>query len=79
MHAIYAASKSANGSRGNTPFGVYSEKQVPVEVDDFGVTYSGSGNKRTYIPKMNSGAVARSTLYVLVCYKGSANSSYLPK
>lgn len=33
MHAIFAASKSANGSRGNTPFGVYSEKQIPIETD----------------------------------------------
>jgi hypothetical protein len=28
---------------------------------------------------MNSGAVARSTLYILVCYKGCANENYLPK
>jgi hypothetical protein len=35
--------------------------------------------KKTYIPKINSGAVARSTLYILVCYKGCANEKYLPK
>jgi len=28
---------------------------------------------------MNSGAVARSTLYILLCYKGCANPDYLPK
>ena len=28
---------------------------------------------------MNSGAVARSTLYILLCYKGCANPQYLPK
>ena len=81
MHAIYAASKSANGSRGNTPFGLYSENQVPIENDDFGTNYSGypKGHKKTYVPKLNSGVVARSTLYVLVCYKGCAHPDYLPK
>lgn len=33
MHAIFAASKSANGSRGNTPFGLYSQKQIPIQTD----------------------------------------------
>lgn len=81
MHAIFAACKSANGSRGNTPFGKFSEKQIAVELDEFGTTFSGTNEikKKTYIPKINSGAVARSTLYILVCYKGCANQSYLPK
>jgi endonuclease I len=81
MHAIFAACKSANGSRGNTPFGLHSDKQVPLEVDEFGTNFSGTAqNKRkTYIPKLNSGAVARSTLYILVCYKNCANEDYLPK
>ena len=78
MHAIFAASKEANGSRGNTPFGRYSEEQKEIESDELGTTYSGKP-KKTYVPKINSGAVARSTLYILVCYKNSANPSYFPK
>ena len=31
MHAIFAAFKSANGSRGNIPFGKHSEEQKPIE------------------------------------------------
>lgn len=81
MHAIFAASKSANGSRGNTPFGIYSENQKPIETDECGTNYSSADGlkKKTYIPKINSGAVARSTLYVLLCYKNCANEDYLPK
>lgn len=33
MHAIFAACKSANGSRGNTPFGIYSEDQRAIEIN----------------------------------------------
>ena len=76
MHAIFAAFKSANGSRGNIPFGIYSEEQKPLEKDAYGTVFS--GKPKTYIPKMNSGAVARSTLYILLCYKGCANPHYLP-
>lgn len=81
MHAIFAASKSANGSRGNMPFGLHSDKQIAVETCQYGTSYSGTQNfkKKTYIPKMNIGAVARSTLYILVCYKNCANANYLPK
>ena len=77
MHAIFAAFKSANGSRGNTPFGIHSDTQKPIESDDFGTIFS--GKPKTYIPKLNSGAVARATLYILVCYKNCANPSYFPK
>ena len=81
MHAIFAASKSANGSRGNTPFGLYSPDQKIIENDDFGINYSAAskGAPKTYVPKINSGAVARSTLYILVCYQGCANPHYFPK
>lgn len=48
-----------------------------IEEDEYGTIFS--GKPKTYIPKMNQGAVARSTLYILLCYKGCANSSYLPK
>ena len=78
MHAIFAASKHANGSRGNTPFGIYSEDQRPIRINECGITYSGKP-KKTYVPKYNSGAVARSTLYILVCYKNCAHPGYLPK
>ena len=77
MHGIFAAFKSANGSRGNLPFGVYSEEQKLIHEDENGTIFS--GKPMTYIPKMNSGAVARATLYVLLCYKNCANSNYLPK
>ena len=77
MHAIFAAFKSANGSRGNIPFGQYSEEQKPIEKDEYGIILS--GKPKTYIPKINSGAIARATLYILLCYKNCANPEYLPK
>jgi len=81
MHAIFAVCKSANGTRGNMPFGLYSEHQKPIHSNEYGTVFSSVApiNKKTFIPALNSGAVARSTLYILVCYKNSANESYLPK
>jgi endonuclease I len=75
MHAIFSAGKSANGSRGNTPFGNFGKL---VAEDEYGKTYR-DGKLSTYEPKLNSGAVARASLYVLMCYKNCANENYLPK
>lgn len=75
MHAIFSAGKSANGSRGNTPFGNFGKL---VESDRYGSLYK-DGNLKTYEPTLNSGAVARASLYILVCYKNCANPHYLPK
>lgn len=74
MHAIFAADSSANGSRGNTPFG---NKGKVVEEDICGGTYLFEG-RRYFQPRINRGALARASLYILVCYKGCANSKYLP-
>jgi endonuclease I len=75
MHAIFAAGKSANGSRGNTPFGNFGKV---IEEDRNGKLYR-DGKLKTYEPALNSGAVARAALYILVCYKNCANEGYLPK
>jgi endonuclease I len=75
MHAIFAASKHANGSRGNTPFGNFGKC---VETDQYGKLFK-DGKLTTYEPTLNSGAVARAALYILTCYKNCANSNYLPK
>jgi len=75
MHAIFSAGKSANGSRGNTPFGNFGKL---VESDRYGSLYK-DGKFQTYEPSINCGAVARASLYILVCYKNCANENYLPK
>ena len=64
MHAIFAASKNANGSRGNMPFGMHSPEDKMIEENDYGKIYSSKGNRKTYVPKINTGAIARSTLYL---------------
>lgn len=79
MHAIFAASKNANGSRGNMPFGMHSKEDKLIEENDYGKIYSNKGNRKTYVPKINAGAIARTTLYVLVAYKGCANPGYFSK
>ncbi len=76
MHAIFAASKNANGSRGNKPFGQIS--QILVRNDERGTVYKGV-DFDTYVPKINVGVVCRSTLYILTCYKGCANKEKFPK
>jgi len=89
MHQIFAAEKSANGQRGNLPFGVvdfvkktknnYSEL---IKEDKYGAKYNNyleNGNStKSYIPKCNKGIVCRSTLYVLVCYSEALNSEVFP-
>lgn len=77
MHAIFAASKNANGSRGNKPFGVLTHGKV-VRDDERGTVWE-HGNRKSYVPRMNSGAVARSTLYILTCYRGCAHPDKFPK
>ncbi len=79
MHAIFAASKSANGSRGNMPFGKHSPDDKLIQETEYGKIYVNKGNRKTYIPKLNSGAIARSTLYILTTYKGCANPTYFSK
>jgi len=69
MHAIFSAGKSANGSRGNTTFGNFGKL---IDEDRYGKTYQ-DGKLRTYEPTLNSGAVARASLYILLCYKNCAN------
>jgi endonuclease I len=44
MHAIFAAAKSANGSRGNVPFGNFGKV---VELDQYGTNYQ-DGKLKTY-------------------------------
>lgn len=44
MHAIFSAGKSANGSRGNTPFGNFGKL---VETDQYGSHYK-DGKFHTY-------------------------------
>ena len=75
MHAIFAADSSVNGSRGNIPFG---NKGKVVEEDEVGRTYR-QGGQRFFEPRINRGALARASLYILVCYAGCANPHYLPK
>ena len=74
MHAIFAADSSANGSRGNTPFG---NKGKLVQENESGGVYLFEG-KKYFQPRINAGALARASLYILVCYKGCANPNYLP-
>lgn len=76
MHAIFAASKHANGSRGNKPFGRISE--VVIRDDERGTVYQGKDMK-SYVPRINAGAVCRSTLYILTCYSGCAAPAKLPQ
>ncbi len=75
MHAIFSAGKSANGCRGNTPFGNFGQL---IYEDQYGKIYK-DGKFKTYEPLLNSGAVARASLYILTCYKNCANEEYLPK
>lgn len=75
MHAIFSASKSANGCRGNTPFGNFGKL---IYQDKYGKIYKDE-KLQTYEPLINSGAVARASLYILVCYKNCANQDYFPK
>lgn len=75
MHAIFAADSHANGSRGNVPFGNLGKI---VEEDECGKTFRFQ-NHRFFEPKINKGALARASLYILVCYAGCAHPKYLPK
>jgi endonuclease I len=75
MHAIFAADTSVNGSRGNVPFG---NKGKLIEENAVGAVYRYE-NMKLFEPKLNKGALARASLYILVCYAGCANSKYLPK
>jgi endonuclease I len=70
MHAIFAAHSSVNGSRGNIPFG---EVGKLLKEDNYGKIYCQNKTKY-YSPNINKGALARASLYILVCYKNSANS-----
>jgi len=79
MHAIFAASKNANGSRGNRPFGLFTPDDKLVEETKYGGIYSSGNNRKTFVPFLNQGALARATLYILVCYKGCANPEYFSK
>ena len=79
MHAIFAASKNANGSRGNMPIGMFSPDDKLIEDGKYGQIYSNSTNRKTYVPNINTGTIARTTLYILTCYRGCANPSYFPK
>ena len=74
MHAIFASDSSVNGSRGNIPFG---NKGKLIKSDLCGDTYMFNG-RRFFDPKINRGALARASLYILVCYKNCANKDYLP-
>ena len=76
MHAIFAASKHANGSRGNKPFGKISE--TVSRDDERGTVYIGNGIK-SYVPRINCGAVCRSTLYIMTCYSNCAAPNKLPQ
>lgn len=75
MHAIFASDSHANGSRGNVPFG---NKGNMIEENESGKIYRYEGN-RYFEPKINRGALARASLYILVCYQGCAHPQYLPK
>ena len=75
MHAIFAADSHVNGSRGNVPFGNQGEL---VAEDECGGTYR-QGKRRFFQPRLNRGALARASLYILVCYMGCAHPHYLPK
>jgi endonuclease I len=75
MHAIFAAYKSANGCRGNMPFG---NKGVLIEENQYGKIYKFK-NIKFYEPHINKGALARASLYILSRYKNCANEKYLPK
>lgn len=74
MHAIFAADAHVNGSRGNVPFG---NKGKMVEEDICGGTYV-FGGKKYFEPRLNRGALARASLYILVCYQHCAHKHYLP-
>jgi endonuclease I len=75
MHAIFAADAHINGSRGNVPFG---NKGKLIAEDELGRDFIHEG-KKYFEPKINKGALARASLYILACYKGCANPKYLPK
>jgi len=78
MHQIFAASKNANGARGNAPFG-YSNSinDGNKKETEGGVFYD--GKVKSFIPNCNKGAVARSTLYILVTYDKAMNEKKFPK
>lgn len=75
MHAIFAADSHANGSRGNIPFG---NKGKLVEENASGKIFRYEGH-RLFEPTLNRGALARASLYIMVCYAGCAHPKYLPK
>lgn len=76
IHQMFAAWKSANGHRGNRPFG---HGTVLVEDSNFGKLSSQEGCKQTlFLPHINRGAVARGTLYVLAAYPGALDRGRVP-
>jgi hypothetical protein len=76
IHQMFAAWKSANGHRGNRPFGVGSALKGKSE---FGKYFTLEGLSQTmFVPNINQGAVARATLYVLVAYPKSLDRARIP-
>lgn len=75
MHQIFAASKNANGSRGNKPFGPGPKL---IRDDPRGQVYTLPGGRKSYVPKKNAGAACRATLYVLLAYEKCADPAKFP-
>jgi endonuclease I len=76
MHQIFIVSKSANGSRGNKIFGNLGEEYIRQRKVG-GLLYQNGGESR-FCPHLNSGAICRATLYVLVTYKHTFHKQYFP-
>jgi deoxyribonuclease-1 len=77
MHGIFVTSEEGKEFRKKMPFGVISEEQSVTGESEFGKILS--GKPTTFLPALNSGVLARSVLYFLVCYRSCADASYLPK
>lgn len=76
IHQMFAAWKSANGHRGNRPFG---DSGQPIERSEFGELFALQDcRQRLFLPALNRGAVARATLYVLVAYPGALDGGRVP-
>lgn len=66
LHQIFASDKDVNYARGKKPMGMVPDS-VFVKESKCGIVYK-SGKVKSFIPHCNKGAIARSFLYVLVCY-----------
>lgn len=85
LHQMFACIKEANGSRGNVPYGK-TENSKLIKDCFFGSYYDTKikingveEQYKSFVPKLNSGAVCRATLYIMTTYHEATDANRFPR